>query len=197
MFEEIEFDDWAGEYHADVSGVVDAHIKQMADISESALQCTAEDYASVIPPSGALRSMAEKLPAWKEDDRLNRLSESDAGGVLMEFLRVYECSMNERSYYLSNKLLDEEGSMNLFDLQKKETEQRAIITRELDIARPAMARTLAIVGGFDRLAPLSVDIECLKRSSLDLRNVLGLAAEASACLPKAWDPHGSLRDLAD
>ncbi len=63
-------------------------------------------------------------------------------------------------------------------------------------ARPTLERTLSIIGGLDRLNLLKLDIECLRRASLDLRNTLGLVAEAASCMPRSWDVRGSLRDMA-
>ena len=48
----------------------------------------------------------------------------------------------------------------------------------------------------DRLRALESGMECLARTSLDIRNALGLAAETAACLPRAWDARTSLRTPA-
>jgi len=197
-FETMKFDEWKDEYHKRVSEVVEAHIQSIAQTSQNPLQCTAEDYASVLRPSDKLSALASELPAWK--DRTDGLSEADAGSVLLEYLRVYECSLNERRYLLSVSPLlptERDTPMDIGDLNTEVRKEVAIIEKEVAIARPILERTLTIVGGYDRLRPLMIDIECLKRASLDLRNVLGLAAEASACMPRIWDTHGSLRDLKD
>jgi hypothetical protein len=39
-----------------------------------------------------------------------------------------------------------------------------------------------------------VDFECVRRASLDLRNVLGLLSEALSCAGRALDAKSSLRD---
>lgn len=197
-FATMPFEDWKDEYHKRVSDVVEAHISSIEQTSQNPLQCTADDYASVLQPSGQLTALASELPAWK--DRTGELSEADAGSVLLEYLRIYECSLNERQYLLSvSPLLPTERNtpMELGDLNAEVGKQVDIIEQEVALARPILERTLTIVGGYDRLRPLMVDIECLKRASLDLRNVLGLAAEASKCMPRIWDTHGSLRDLKD
>jgi hypothetical protein len=69
-----------------------------------------------------------------------------------------------------------------------------LIAKERRIARPVLQRTLQLIGGMDRLEPLGVDIECLKRTSLDIRNSLGLISQAASCLTRIEDTQGSLRD---
>jgi hypothetical protein len=154
-----------------------------------------------VPASEELKKMAKMLPVWKEDDKaLEDLSEADMAPVMLEFLRVYECSLREREMYLSIYILrDEDGSGSLLfgDYVDRKEEQDQQIHRELIIARATLERILGLMGGYDRLRPLALDIECIKRASLDLRNVLGLAADASSCMPKSWDTHGSLRDLPE
>ena len=127
---------------------------------------------------------------------MNALSELDFPVVLQELLRVYECSLLERQAFLPTLILQEHGGMNHWEFLDQQAEENQAINSDLRIARPALERTLQIVGGYDLLRPLALDIECIKRTSLDLRNVLGLAAEVSTCLPRSWDGHDSLRDLA-
>ncbi len=198
LFGTLPFDQWTTRYHGTVNDVVEAHLASISGIASMPLECTADDYASVVPPSQPLQTLARGLPAWNTAARLDALSETDAAAVLLEFLRVYECSLNERRHYLP--ILATRDPAVLFNrgkYNKVQEEQRDAMARELDLARPALDRTLAIMAGFDQLRPLSIDLECVKRASLDVRNVLGLAAEASACLPRSWDAHGSLRDLSE
>ncbi len=166
-------------------------MQTMKGITEQPIACTAADYASVIPPSGALRAIGEMIPAWK--NRLGDLHESDMSSVLLEFLRVYECSMNE--YLEKFPVMDRTNMTGTFLEQQGRIAET--VRREEAVSREALVRTLGLIGGFDRLQPLNVDIECLKRASLDLRNVTGLTADVSSCLPRAWDAKGSLRDLAE
>lgn len=205
LFETIPFDEWPAAYHSRVSAAVEKHIESLSKYRGEALRCTEEDYASIVPPSGDLQAIAVNLPAWEDPDDLAKLSESHLSTVLLEFLRVYECSLLERDLYDEPIVGDGDWGQgknedNVADWGKLALEtgrQRDIIGRELATARPVLERTLTLVGSFDRLQPLSIDIECLKRSSLDLRNVLGLTAEASACLPRIEDGRGSLRDIKE
>lgn len=205
-FEKARFDEWPDAYHKKVSKVIEAHIKTLQSINTEQLTCTSDDYSGLTKPTPALRELAESLPPWKDEEALNKLSEADIGTVLLEYLRIYECSLNERrNNVLALRVQKEsasEGSSTglLTDRGEIDTEkelQENIIERELLIAKPTLERTLTVIGGQDRLRPLSVTIECLKRASLDMRNVLGLNAQVAACMPRARDARGSLRDLAD
>ncbi len=191
IFEEEDFTEWKKIYHNAVNAAVESHMQTMKGITEQPIACTAENYASVLPSSSALRSIGEMLPSWK--DRLSDLHESDMSAVLLEFLRVYECSMNE---YAETLAFRDRSNMTgtLLDQQSRVANT---IHNEQAISREALIRTLSLTGGFDRLQPLNIDIECLKRASLDLRNTVGLAADVASCMPRSWDPKGSLRDLAE
>lgn len=197
IFADTPFDEWADLYHGKVSAAVESHLDTLRNASELPLQCTAEEYADVVPATTALREIAAYLPGYREGNKLESLNEADIGAVMLEFLRVYECSMLERKSYLLIRIPQEEGTMMSWELLDIKKEQEQKIDDELNVSRATMEKTMALVGGYDRLRPLALDVECIKRASLDLRNVLGLASDASSCLPKAWDTHGSLRDLAE
>jgi hypothetical protein len=195
-------------YHSTVSSIVNAHLAELAEITNLPLQCTANDYRELLKPSAALAALAAKLPEWGPS-RAGELSEADIGPVLLEYLRVYECALHERERFvtvfamdeISEKTTDENGTVtetvDRMALTTEQERQKKLIAEEILTARPALERTIAFLGGIDRLRPLSVELECLKRASLDLRNATGLMAEAAACLPKIWDARGSLRDLHD
>lgn len=183
--------EWPAYYHGTVAQVVESHVQRMNSVTSVPLLCTAEDAHLVESATDALQDLAAALPAWRSAG--TALRESDMASVLLEFLRIYECSLNERRQTRWVAIPESDVGKLLMSA----SEEQKIIERELTLAQPALERTLLVIGGLDRLRPLSYGTECLKRTSLDLRNVLGLAAEASACLPRAWDARGSLRDLAD
>jgi hypothetical protein len=198
VFADEKFEKWKEIYHTNVSQVVDAHLSSIKEVSNMPLQCTEENYEQLVPATEQLRKMAGMLPAWREPERLASLNETDMGPVLLEFLRVYECSMKEREAFLTVTIQNElQEWTGIMEFEKKKDEEKAIMAKEIAVSRETLNRTLGIVSGYDRLRPLSLDIECLKRASLDLRNILGLASDASACLPRITDTHQSLRDLAD
>lgn len=196
VFAERPFTQWRALYHTNVSKVVDAHLRDINRVNTLKLQCTADSYSELLPASIELRTVAQMIPQWRQIG-IAKLTEADMSSVLLEFLRVYECSMNEREEFLSVLIPREQNRpLQRDEFNKLKEADVSIMNDERLIARPTLNRTLSLVGGYDRLRPLALDIECIKRASLDLRNVLGLAADASACLPRIWDAKQSLRDLA-
>jgi len=205
-FETLAFDEWADTYHETVAEVVEAHMDSLRSTNTAKLQCTAEDYVSMVKPTDELRELAESLPPWQTDAARDNLSETDIGPVLLEYLRTYECSLSERRNFLSIILPREwrqsssskaNTALGNLELSKSTVEGQRAIDYQLLLSRPALDRTLLIVGGHDRLRPLSLDIECLKRVSLDIRNIMGLVSQTSACMPRIRDARGSMRDLPD
>jgi hypothetical protein len=180
---------WRDRYHGTVSAIVDAHF------TPTRIQCTA-DVREL--PSGSLQALAAQLPPWEDHATLVTLSEGDIGAVLLEYLRIYECALQNRALSLAPDIakdITKDGRWELGKFVTEHPKQEQKIQKELTLARRALHRTLALLGGIDRLRPLSTSLECLQRASLDLRNVLGLAADTTACLPRIWDARGSLRDL--
>ncbi len=206
VFETLPFAEWPKKYHETVAKVIEAHMKSIEDTKTTELQCTASDYASLVKPIPELTELAKTLPPWKDPLKLSKLSETELGPVLLEYLRVYECSLSERRNFLSTIVAKEFATapttapntlQQRIDYNETTDEQRRIIDYETAIARTTLNKTLIIVGGQDRLRPLGLDIECLKRVSLDIRNIMGLLSQASACMPRIRDARGSLRDLPE
>lgn len=205
-FEEMNFKDWESYYHRVVDDVVDAHVETLRSTSTAQLQCTAATTAGVLPPTDELRDLATVLLPWDTDEKIAALSELDMASVLVEFLREYECANLERSRRLSLSVNEREKgtlsgattetSWDLGAFMQEMEKQRARITQELRIARPSLERTLDALGGLDQFRSIAVEEECLKRASLDLRNVAGLLADAAACVSKV-PGKSSLRDPAD
>lgn len=194
IFENKPFDEWAELYHKQVDSVIEAHIRTMQHLGDAELRCTDPDFATRIPASSALLEVATMIPAWKNKE--GEIFESDMQVVLLEFLRVYECSMNEEDIFLP-VILTKDTFMTRGKYNERMSSIRSTIAKEKLFARESLNRTFSLVSGLDRLRPLAIDIECLKRSSLDLRNVLGIASDISSCLPRIWDAKGSLRDLKE
>lgn len=198
-FENLAFSKWPDQYHTTVAQVVEAHIGNLSGVSTERLQCTTSDATETSPPTDALRELAVTLPPWENDRAMASLSEADIGSVLFEYLRIYECSLNQRQGFLnvilSQKTSEADDSRSTYN--DETLKERAIIARELAVARSSLDRTLLIVGSIDRLRPLTVEIECLKRTSLDIRNITGLIGQTAACLPRVRDARGSLHDLPD
>jgi len=203
-FNTEDFEDWPDSYHDMVDDVIDEYINPEPD---EAIECIDGE----LMPLGAdskLLEMAEMLPPWQDSDDLDKLDRNDIGIVLLEFLRVYECALVEHSFFLPIDIAQEHfdelalapdpsviADLLFGDLVSEIAFHSDIISKEIATARPTLERALAIVSSLTRLGPLSAELECLQRASLDLRNGMGLAADASVCLPKGWDAKDPLRDL--
>lgn len=207
VFESLSLESARSVYHSTVARVVRAHIDELADVNTKPLQCTANDYRGLLQPSSELTFLADQLPEWGPSR--GTLSEADMGAVLLEYLRVYECALHQRERFILGFVQDEKSVtetradgteidvIDRLDLTEEQQRQKRILAEEYMTARPALERTIAFLGGVDRLRPLSAELECLKRASLDLRNVTGLMAETASCMPKIWDARGSLRDTVE
>lgn len=207
VFDTSNLEAMVEQYHSTVAEVIDAHVNDLADVNTLPLTCTANDYRGLLTPSSALSALAAKLPEWGPS-RAGELSEADLGSVLLEHLRVYECALYRREQFLEVFIIREQGTTETVgdediqtipspDLSQEQQRQQALIEREIKTARPTLERAISYLGGIDRLRPLTAELECLKRASLDLRNATGLMAESASCMPKAWDARGSLRDLPE
>ena len=203
-FETLAFSDWPETYDSTVSKVIEAHLDMLQNVSTQPLECTAADYAGVSKPTTELTELAKTLFPWKDPKKLQKLSESDIAPVLLEYVREYECSLSERKNFVAviipQENINSAGGntsvqMNRQVYEDTKDDQTRIINEEMAVSRPALNEALMLIGGKDRLQPLTLDIECLKRISLDIRNIMGLVSQASACLPRARDARGSLRDL--
>lgn len=181
---------WAKLYHDRVRKIVDDSLGR----SEENAVC---DGRSHVAASESLKSLALDL------------GETDAvpdgmPALLIQYLERYECALVEES--LIAELRAEESASQqpvnaedqdyaVTDLQAASQRERRAIAVELLTARPAMHRTLTYLSGRGRFDSLNGALQCLMGATLDIRNALDLAAEASACMPRIWDARTSLRTL--
>lgn len=194
---------WADEYHRRVAEVIDAHVER-ALRGEFPLSCTAPDYRQAMLPTAQLQSLAATIPAWQDDIAHGTLSEADFGPVLTEFLRIYECGLQEhnREELATSRIFAEWQEAGFFgrgteyDLLEEFIRRDFWTAEELLVARPALERALAVIGSLDLLQPFVAELTCIERASLDLRNILGLASDAAACMSRALDARASLRDFS-
>ena len=216
VFADLPFKDWPSTYHSTVDVIIKEHLEMTQDIGKKQLDCTAANTLSVLPPSFPLNLLAATLPPWESPERSGTLSELHAAAVLKEYVRVYECANLERRESLAVRVNEREngtvgsgsgttgsgvsgsgGQRTGWErgpFQKEEDIQLAQINRELAIARPALERTLDVLGSIDQLLPLAIETECIKRASLNLRNAVGLLSDALSCSTKI-PGKSSLRDL--
>lgn len=196
-FTDGNFSQWPKLYHDTAAGIIEEHIQSFS----RAPQCAATTGNDVLPGGQKLQVLAKTLPSWKN----KTVSQWEMSSVLLEFLRGYECALEERMYFLHpdalNELqsaLEENGESTAVDLTQlavEVSEEDETITTELATARPTLNRALAVLAGLSRLLPLHTELQCIERSSLDIRNALALGAEAGACLPRIWNVKDPLRDL--
>ncbi len=217
-------DIWSTCYHAMVESVIEEHLgnqpadnvmdilndcySHLGDIEVTPgeahqLDCFAETPETLSPAGSLLKLLASQLAPWQHPDDLEALTASDVGSVLNEYVRTYECALNERSFFrfprvqeelASVSIRDFFGNVSLDEINKEALEEEHKITQEMQVARPALQRALSLIGGMERLKPLESEVECLQRASLDIRNSFALSAETASCMPRAWDARDALRD---
>lgn len=195
-FRDGNFAQWPEEYHKTAGAIIEEHLQSF----NRAPQCDAQTGNDVLPGGPKLRELAGKLPGWKGTS----VAQWEMGSVLLEFLRAYECALEERLYFLhqdayaeleSKADLDaEQQDIVLSQLIDEATEEDRTIAKELATARPTLNRALAVVSGLSRLLPLHTELQCIERASIDIRNALALGAESASCLPRIWNARDPLRD---
>jgi len=223
---EVEY--WRNIFHTTVSTVVDEYF------TPTSPECSGSSHAQAFPPRPMLLKLASTLPSWRtltwqlhnegtssswwdifvggsvDWTQVNYnslyLSELDIGTVLLEYLRMYECALVERTLFLPNHTIDQETKREEFisgnilpALQRMLVAvmawtDRETIIEELLIARRSINRTVTMLSGYNRFNILNMELQCLQQASLDMRNGLALAADSASCLPRIWNAKDPLRD---
>lgn len=192
---------WSEQYHQTVSGIVEAHL----GVSTQQIECSGQPRTR---PSGPLSEVASQMEPWKSG---TEFYEEDMMPILSAYLETYECALRAyRARHYGELLrqasalprtnsvfpfpsLNSAGSPLLPPLVAQWFKEVPLIEHELALARPALQRTFTYLNGQDRLRALDINLTCLERASLDIRNSMSLAAEASACFPsRIWDSRGGL-----
>jgi len=127
-------------------------------------------------------------------------SRSEAADRILETLDAYGCALKAKGLVLQRDLriaAQRNGETTTFDEETRKTlEFFERSERNLAIARASTQRALLILLGKQKFDPLERAFICLNRASKDLRNILGLLAEAASCLPlRTWDTRTTLRAL--
>lgn len=192
LFRDTYVEEWPEIYHDQVNRVIEEYLQSQT------LQCNGDNYSELLAPGPELLSLAASLPTWNDPDV--PLGEFDVSRVLLEYLRIYECSLMEFNEFLQFDTAKEKFAefefLDLFysDLVEESLKRSDIIQEELAIARTTLHRVLTLIGTFGRLRPLEAELECTQRLSLDVRNITALTAETSACMPRIWNAKDALRD---
>lgn len=203
LFAHRNIKEWPEIYHDQMRRVVDEYLEP------TTFKCDAENYTEFMKPGKELLSLAAALPTW--NDPKVPLSRFDISRVLLEYLRIYECSLMEYDTFLyfdtTKEKFDEqeivEGKpVNFFDfffsdLLDEASVRADLVNTERTIARKTLQRVLTLIATAERLRPLEAELECMQRYSLDVRNAMSLTAEASSCLPRIWNAKDILRDIND
>lgn len=205
------YEDWALVYNSTVEDIVSS-----VEQAQRSPVCSM-GRAGGVPTS--LKTLAGMLAPWKQppnapngapakNTALDLLRREDVGSVLIEYLRTYQCSLQERGFFLATRAVQEmkdqasSASSAPADLSQvpansygeELVREQQFIRRELLLQPLILERTLSFVANETRFTPLAENMTCLERASTDLRNGLALAAEASACMPRSWDARGALRN---
>ncbi len=168
------------------------HVKEVIDADATVkISCTEDAKATA---SDALQSLAKQLPAWADVS----IDESDMPQILLDYLEAYGCAERARSDNILNEVLQDKSIANTYDKISEEVKSRQDDAQtKLDATRETMKRVLQLLIGRSKLQPLDRSFTCLNRASKDIRNIFGLLAEESACIPeRTWDAKTPLRDLS-
>jgi hypothetical protein len=206
----MPYPEWKTRYHDNITIILEDFLGRTAKdhlalrrSSTGPASCfqQREDFAS--PVVGQIASTLEPWAAGGAP-----FSQADTVPVLLEYLRVYECSLVERSLSLPVEIWREEtdrrgllpGGLNanpffFITLWETWSQQSQDIRRELAIARPTLERALGFMGTVHMTRIFERDVECIQRASLDIRNAFALSADAAACMPRIWNAKDPLRDL--
>lgn len=188
---------WSTTYHEQVRTIIDEHVEFL----EKGGTCMEEN---VRPPAEKeLKELAATMPSWKKNAHV---SQEDMPNVLADYLREYECALQERAVVVGAAVYydyvaagddaepaDPGKSMSLDTYDDDVATQTRRLHEEQTIARDALRNTLTYLSGHTRVWRLRHSLQCLEGSMLDIRNALALAADASSCMPKIWDAQTFLR----
>ena len=182
---------WHATFLSTVSEVVEAELENT--------EVSCEDNARA-PASASLMELAKKLPQWKERAEGGEVFSSDVYEVMVDYLEAYGCALKAKGLVLPVDLLwagQRAGNpLTFFESAQRTAAWFPLQHRQLAVARESVRRTLILLMGERKLEPLGNAFTCFNRSSKDLRNILGLLAEASACIPvRTWDARGTLRQF--
>lgn len=198
MEEKNVIDIWSEQYNERVNAIVEEYrLTHSAEID-----CLSDSIEAMLPVSTEVRTLAMQLPPWEDPADTAQLSYLDTHTVLLEHLRVYECALVGRYFYLFGDVMKEmkgiyeQNDTTLWwgEVFREFGKQEREIRHELAVSRTALNRLLLFLNGYGRLRPLEMEMECFDRATKDFRNALAAAAEASACLPRVWDAKDPMRD---
>jgi hypothetical protein len=217
LFPLEKIDEWNGIYEQKIASVLSAD-------SQAKISCK-DDARSLATP--ALQELAGLLPQWKNLDRelfesdmpevlLDTLEAygcalktDEQQRLLLELAQKQKEGSDEECKGFASQAQCEDRfpcawsgecflSNDVNTLRKELQKVNRKRNKQLSLARESLKRTLLVVTGMNKLRPLRNSFICINRTSKDLRNLLGLAAETAECVPlRTWDVRGQLRYLPE
>lgn len=184
-------------FHKDVSDVVAEHEYHLK--TPSRWKCDGKTFDELMPPSPKLKKMAKALPGLSAQDKKAEFSSFIP--IITEYQRVYEC----RLYELTEGRIDivqegqdesssAEGAKSNFETAQRITSLTQRLADERRTSRIALEHTFNTFRSFELAAPMNIELNCLQREALDVRNAMSLLSDAASCLPKIWDAATSLHE---
>lgn len=89
------------------------------------------------------------------------------------------------------------GSMGPGDFVERTGNYHAVQLLERKRAHLAVERTLSVLRSYEINYAYAKQLTCLQRASMDLKNEVGLLADAMSCMPRIWDSVTSIHDRKD
>lgn len=160
-----------------------------------------------------LQALADDMPGWhyvmqtavlgSPQTLVNRkpVTWENFSSVALEFVREYECKLSELQDQAINVVLTDNDIENpdpagLYSatLASRITNLIQLMTDERQRARTATERTINTLRSFEMHLPFTLQMHCMQRTAMDLKNTLALTADAVSCMPKIWDSVTSIHD---
>jgi hypothetical protein len=188
-------------YHRMMSAAFAEHERALA--TPSAWTCSANTFERMAPRSQTLSAMASTMPQWKK--RLQDVTFVKFPDVVADFQRLYECKLSEfdaswsttvvaQGYDRYDSSAQKGKPITQFTETPRIVEFQNSLHEEVELTRLALQRSLLTLRSLELGAPINVELNCLEREMLDMRNELSLLADASACFPRIWDAATSLHE---
>ena len=162
------------------------------------------------PPMPMLQGLANELPGWhfqysdtpggSVNTVLKPMAFGSFASILSEFEREYECKLSEfqeeafERVYRGDDIpsIDAPQAQPEYIYRLGEFHRLQLIERQR--ARTAVERTIHALRSIEINYVYAKQLVCFQRASLDLKNELGLLADATSCMPRIWDALTSLHD---
>ena len=212
----VRIDDVVSTFQKEASAVTAEREKFLRSSSDWTCPLLGDSTEPLMP---ALDTLSKKLPGWHysypvdSGEAITVAIHKPAtfetfDSVMGELLFEYECKLsemqgNEISVIFQNGDITDPtcgdkcpATKDIPELVRRADPFYRRITDERNRARYAIERTIQSLRSFEMQYPITRDLICFARASLDLRSEMSLLADATSCMPKIWDAATSLHDRA-